>query len=81
MYIEAKSDKLRANLRSYIDHVIATGDRVLITRHGKEIAALVSTKDFEALETVENNREIFLENRHDAKMQEFRVMKVALEGD
>ena len=80
MYIEAQSDKLRKNLRDYIDHVMATGDRVLITRHGKEMVALVSAKDFEALEQVAKNREMFLENRHDAKMQEFRAMKAALEG-
>ena len=42
MYIEAKSNRLRKELRAYLDHVMATSDRVLITRHGKEVAALVT---------------------------------------
>ncbi len=81
MYIEANSIRLRENLRSYLDHMLSTGDRVLITRHGKPVAALVSPKDLNALEKVENNREIFMQNRHDAKMREFRAMKEVLDGE
>ena len=49
MFIEAKTDRLRTNLRTYLDHVVTTGDRVVISRHGQEVAALVSLRDFKAL--------------------------------
>ena len=81
MYIEAKTNRLRKDLRAYLDHVMATGDRVLITRHGKEVAALVTARDFEALEKAQNNREALMEMRHEAKMREFRALKEGLDGD
>lgn len=79
MYLEANSQQMRENLRGYIDNMMATGDRVLITRHGKPVAAMVSPRDPEALETVQNNREMFAQNRHEAKMRKFRTMKEMLD--
>ena len=79
MYIEANSSELRDKLRAYLDHVAATGDRVLITRYNGEMAALVSVRDFELLEKVENGREEFLEHRHAQQMEEFRRMKAGME--
>jgi prevent-host-death family protein len=39
----------RNNMGDLLDRAIA-GDRVVITRHGKRIAALVSARDLEKLE-------------------------------
>ncbi len=81
MYIEVSALRLRDNMRTYIDHMIATGDRVMITRYGRPVAALVSPADLEALEKVENNREVFLQTRHEAQLEEFRTMKAAMKGE
>ena len=81
MYIDANAAHLRHNLRAYLDHVAATGDRVLILRHGKELAALVPVSDFNALEKVSNSREDYLNARHESRMKEFRIMKAVMEGE
>lgn len=78
MYIEELSSNVRNGLCAYMDHLKATGERVLITRYGQGIAALVSVEDLKALEWVEQNREEFLEARHHAKMREFRALKEGL---
>lgn len=79
MYTEAKSNLVRENLRAYLDHVSATGDRVLITRHGAEIAALVSVRDFEALEKAGNTTEAFLRARQQQELREYRMIRGGME--
>lgn len=81
MYTTVNAAKLRRSLRAYLDHVMITGDRVLIIRHGKDLAALVTVEDFDALEKVSNSREEFMEARHKSKMAEFRMLKEAMEGE
>lgn len=81
MHIETNSIRLRDNLRSYLDQVLASGERVLITRHGKPVAALVSPRDLEALEKAENGREALLRARQEAQMREFQALKAGLDGD
>ena len=80
MYIQTNSRKLRENWGAYLDHVAATGDRLLVTRHGRKLVALVSVKDLDALETVEQGREAFWEERHARQMEEMRAMREVLEG-
>lgn len=75
MFVNANTRKIRANFRDYLDHVMATGDRVLIFRHGKEVAALVCREDFNALEEVSGRRERLMEQRHRETMERMRVMK------
>ncbi|MHA7850475.1 type II toxin-antitoxin system Phd/YefM family antitoxin [Roseovarius sp.] len=78
MVIEVSSDKLRSQLSAHVDHLLATGERLILTRHGRSVAALVRMKDLEALESVDQNREIFLEQRHAERMREFRMLRDGL---
>ena len=75
MFTELPITRFRAQLRPWLDHQPASGDRLVLTRHGQPIGALVSMKDFNALEEVERNREEFLEERHAERMREFRALK------
>lgn len=80
MHTETTCHHLRDDLRRHLDRMMINGERILITRHGKPVAALVSPHDLRALETVENNRETLLRARQDAQLSEFQEMKSALEG-
>ena len=55
MFIRINSRKLRENWGAYLDHVMATGDRVMITRHGREQVALIPAGDLHRLEEVEDD--------------------------
>jgi prevent-host-death family protein len=39
----------RENLRAIIDNVIETGTQYTVTRHGRNVAVLLSYEDYEAL--------------------------------
>ncbi|EDM70281.1 hypothetical protein RAZWK3B_06312 [Roseobacter sp. AzwK-3b] len=78
MVIEVSSDRLRSQLSAHVDHLLATGERLILTRHGRSVAALVRMADLAALESVEQNREIFLEQRHAERMREFRMLRDGL---
>ena len=75
MFVNASSRQIRANFRAYLDHVMSTGHRVLIFRHSAEVAALVSKRDFEALEAVTHHNQKMLEHRHEQHMERMRIMK------
>ena len=80
MYAEITCLHLRDNLRQTVDRLMTTGERVMVTRHGKPVAALVSPRDLEALEEAANNRELFLRARQEAQLREFRALKEGLDG-
>lgn len=44
----------RRDLSDILNRVVYGGERVVITRHGKDVAAIVSSKDLEALEKIED---------------------------
>jgi len=44
----------RRDLSEILNRVVFGGERVVITRHGKDIAAIISSKDLEALEKIED---------------------------
>jgi prevent-host-death family protein len=44
----------RRDLSDILNRVVYGGERVIITRHGKNVAAIVSSKDLEALEKIED---------------------------
>ena len=81
MYIEVSSSRMRKNFSACLHHHLSTGDRILITRYGRGMAAMVSAKDLQALEQVENNREEFLEWQSERQLREFRGLKSAMEGE
>lgn len=75
MFHNVNSREVRSNFRAYLDHVMATGNRVLIYRHGKEVAALVCREDFNALEEVAGRNERLMDHRHREAMERMRVMR------
>lgn len=79
MSAKVNSGELRGNWQAYLDHVTTTGARVVITRHGEPVAALVGLQDLRALEEVEQGREEFLESRHQERMKEYGRMRRMLE--
>jgi prevent-host-death family protein len=56
MHVRTSSRKLRENWRAFLDHVTATDDRLVVTRHGQPVAALVSLGDLQVLEAAEEGR-------------------------
>jgi prevent-host-death family protein len=44
----------RRDLSDILNRVVYSGERVILTRHGKDIAAIISSKDLEALEKIED---------------------------
>ncbi|MFD0149874.1 type II toxin-antitoxin system Phd/YefM family antitoxin [Streptomyces sp. NPDC055721] len=51
MTYEIPVTQARAELADLINRVVYGGERVVVTRHGKPLVALVSAADLEALET------------------------------
>ena len=78
MPIELPVSRFRTGFSTCLNHHLVTGERIVLTRHGHEVAALVSLKDLRALENVERAREDFLEQRHAERMREFRMLKEGL---
>jgi len=75
MFIEVLSNEFRTRFRAYMDHHLATGDRILVTRHGEPVGAWVSQRDFKRLEEADNNREEFLEHQHQTRMRDYRMLR------
>jgi antitoxin YefM len=42
--------EVKARLSEVVDEIVATHERVTVTRHGRPVAVLVSTEDLEAIE-------------------------------
>ncbi|WP_328540012.1 type II toxin-antitoxin system Phd/YefM family antitoxin [Streptomyces sp. NBC_00344] len=53
MVYEIPVTQARAELADLINRVVYGGERVVVTRHGKPLAALVSAADLERLEKAE----------------------------
>lgn len=75
MFIEVPIGKYRSQTGAITDHHLSTGDRIVITRNGRALYALVSMADLKRLEEVDTDREEFLEARHEDRMREFRMLK------
>lgn len=80
MIIDANSRQFRTHLRAYLDHVLTTGDRVVIHRHGTPVAALVCKQDFEALEEVSKQEAILFDHVQQQQRERFRLMKGKMRG-
>jgi prevent-host-death family protein len=50
------TSKAREFLADLITEVAYKGERVILTRHGKPIAAIISAEDLERLETLEGEK-------------------------
>lgn len=49
---------LRTTISDLLDRVVHHGERVEVERYGKPVAALVSSRDLELLEAIENRMDI-----------------------
>jgi prevent-host-death family protein len=52
MTIEIPASQCRAEIPNIIKRVENTGEQVIVTRHGKPIAAFINIKDLELLEYI-----------------------------
>ena len=50
--------EIRDNLSDAINRVAYKGERVLVRRSGKDVAAIVSIEDLAAIEAIEDRRDI-----------------------
>ncbi|WP_200301091.1 type II toxin-antitoxin system Phd/YefM family antitoxin [Streptomyces adelaidensis] len=57
MAYEIPVTQARAELADLINRVVYGGERVVVTRHGKPLVALVSAADLEQLEALEESSE------------------------
>jgi prevent-host-death family protein len=48
--------RARAEFADLVNRVVYGGERVVLTRHGKPIAALIAAADLDSLETAEQQR-------------------------
>lgn len=56
MTFEVPVTQARSDLAELVNRVAYSGDRVVLTRHGKPLAALVSSCDLERLEEADRER-------------------------
>ncbi|MFK7939403.1 MAG: type II toxin-antitoxin system Phd/YefM family antitoxin [Roseovarius sp.] len=78
MYDTLSALQFRSQFSQCLTHVGYTGKRLLIVRHGRDAAALVTVQDLDALEEAQHNSEAFMKARHDAKMREWQLLKDGL---
>ena len=52
--------KARERLAEVLNEVSVRGDRVILERHGKDVAAVISIKDLELLELLEDRYDLDL---------------------
>lgn len=60
---EVTSGSLRSHLADVLNRTAYAGDRVVVTRHGKAIAAVISAADLRLLEELEDARDAALLRR------------------
>ena len=52
------ASKMRSAFSDILNRVVYQGERVAVARHGKTVAALVSTDDLELLEALEDRTDL-----------------------
>ena len=75
---EISTHRLRANLRAHVEQVATSGARLLITRHGRAVAALVPAHEGRALWNVAHNDEVYSEWRVMQKLNRERDLRMAV---
>jgi prevent-host-death family protein len=53
MSVQVGTQEAKTHLSEYLNRVAYRGERILVERHGKPVAALVSVDDLRRLETIE----------------------------
>jgi len=65
-------NKVRDALSDTVDRVAFKGERIILQRHGKDEAALVSVADLELLEEIEDREDVAAAREALAESGEFR---------
>ncbi len=65
-------NKVRESLSDTVDLVAFKGERVIIQRHGKDEAALISVEDLELLEELEDRADVAAARKALAESPELR---------
>ena len=55
---EISSSSVRQNLSKIIDAVRMAGERILVTQHGRPVAAVISVEDLELLQLLEDRMDV-----------------------
>ena len=72
--------KLRKHLGLYVQEAHKEGRRTLILNNGREVAAIVSVRDFDALDQAERKSPHDKEREAARQLIEFRTLHEALKG-
>ena len=80
MYQEISISMVRTKIRQVVDEYLDDGHRLMITRNGRPVAALVSPHDLKALEKADGSRMEFHEQMQLAQLREIRWLKEGLDG-
>ncbi len=78
--IETTLTGLREKLGQYVSHARA-GRRVMILRNGRAVAALVSMRDFDALEEAQNKSVEYKLYQNAERMAKWEALKAGLQGE
>ena len=55
---EVSASSLRQNLSKIIDGVRVEGERILVTQHGRPVAAVIDVEDLELLQLLEDRMDV-----------------------
>ena len=75
---EIRIGELRAHLRGYLEHVRMGGGHVIVTRHGRPLAGIVTVTETRSLWRVANEREVYSEWRMTRRLDEERRLRMAV---
>ena len=81
MYREVLSSGVRRELAKHLDAILQGGPRLMITRHGRALAGLVSAGDLRALEAAEQHSHLYEDMKHGWRMQDQERLREALEEE
>lgn len=78
MQADTTARHLRNHLRAWLDQVQHGGTRVIVTRNGRPVGALVPMRDLRALQQAEGTSEAMMQARHAQEQEGYRRMRDAL---
>ncbi|MCX7014979.1 MAG: type II toxin-antitoxin system Phd/YefM family antitoxin [Candidatus Sumerlaeota bacterium] len=70
---------IRAQFADAISQVAFGGERIVLNRHGKDVAALVSVEDLAELEALENQRDLEIAEKRMAEFESSGEPAIPLE--
>lgn len=75
MYMKKPFSEARSELTEIVNHVAFGQDRYVLTRNGKELAALISMDDLKLLEDLEDKLDVAAAKRADKDIKKHGTIK------